>query len=217
MTAHAHRIQFGDAAARADDPHPVRRWLARIAAGTGIAVAVLVLTPIGSALAFAQRPTVPDHPDTAVERAVAALVGDRPLDALALVPDDFERRFGYLPVVVDGRPANPGGDCSSPVPLPDRFENACRTHDFGYDLLRYADATGTPAQPWARIALDAALIDQMHSTCSDPTCDAAAETARAGLAVNTWRQRSGPPVAESSADIAGSYLTRVGATLVGAP
>ncbi|ALG86637.1 hypothetical protein [Gordonia phthalatica] len=183
-------------------------WFIRIGVGLAIAVGILGLLPITAALASASRPTTPPVGATAAERTIAALVGEHPRDALTALPADFEARFGYRPVVVDGRPLNPRGDCSSPVPLPDRFTDACRAHDLGYDLLRYAAAVGRPAGSWARTALDARLIDDMHAVCDDLVCDAAAEAARVGLAMNTWRQRSGPPVRESGAEIAATYLTR---------
>lgn len=37
------------------------------------------------------------------------------------------------------------------------------------------------------------LVTRMHDTCDDPICDAAAELARVGLAVNTWNEGDGPP------------------------
>lgn len=187
---------------------PLTSWLIRIGVGSAIAVALLGLLPITAALTAA-RPAGPPAAATAVERTIAALVGDHPRGALAELPADFDDRFGYVPTVVDGRPLNPHGDCSSPVPLPDRFTDACRAHDLGYDLLRYAAQVGRPAGGWARTALDARLIDDMHAVCDDLACTAAAETARIGLAMNTWRQRSGPPVRESGAEITVTYLTRV--------
>lgn len=187
---------------------PLTIWFIRLGIGLALAVGVLGILPISAALAFGSTPAVPVQPATAAERAIAALVSDHPATALAEIPEDFAARFGYTPTIVDGRPLNPHGGCSSPIPLPDRFTDACRAHDLGYDLLRYAAAAGRPAAGWARTALDATLIDDMHATCDDAGCDAAAETARIGLAMNTWRQRSGPPVKESGTRIATTYLTR---------
>ncbi|RRQ00069.1 hypothetical protein CXF43_09290 [Corynebacterium bovis] len=67
--------------------------------------------------------------------------------------------------MVDGHPENPGGGCSSPVPLPARFEPACRTHDLGYDLLRVAGRRGEPVPPAIRRGLDRQLADRMHAAC----------------------------------------------------
>lgn len=199
----------------ADSPgrQGIRRWVVRLSTGAALTVGVLGLLPISSALADSHRAAPPARPATAAERAIADLVGDRPLDAMRDLPADFSRRLGYRPVVIDGRPLNPAGDCSSPVPLPDRFTDACRAHDLGYDLLRYSDSTGRPAGAWARTALDGRLIDDMHAVCDDPLCHAAAETARTGLAVNTWRQHSGPPVRESGSTIVVGYLSRTAETV----
>lgn len=130
-------------------------------------------------------------------------------------PAGFADRLGYHPVVEDGRPVNPAGSCSSPVPLPRSFEGACRAHDYGYDLLRYAEATGTPVAEGARARMDAALIGDMHRRCTNPLCHTAAEASRLGLAVNTWRQRGAAPVGESGLQIAASLLTRTAETLAG--
>jgi hypothetical protein len=95
----------------------------------------------------------------------------------------------------------------------------CKTHDFGYDLLRLADKDGRPLDGWARIALDQMLVDRMHQVCDDPACDWAADLARMGLSFNTWRQQSGVPVArESFPAIVASTFVRGGeqiASLVG--
>jgi hypothetical protein len=156
---------------------------------------------------------------TPVGAAVAGLTGPRPADAVALLPADFESQMGYRPAVVAGMPIDPAGDCSSPIPLPDRFEPLCKTHDFGYDLLRLADKDGQPLGGWARIALDQMLADRMHQVCDDPACDWAADLARMGLSFNTWRQHSGVPVArESFPAIVASTFVRGGeqiASLVG--
>ncbi|WP_347955934.1 hypothetical protein [Gordonia aichiensis] len=195
-------------ASKTHRPKHFQQWMGRILIGATLSFAVLALTPIASALATTDAAAVPDRPATAAEQTIAALAGDPPADALAFLPADFARRLGYTPVVVDGRPLNPSGDCSSPVPMPEAFTDPCRAHDLGYDLLRYAEATGRPASAWARAALDRRLVADLHDRCTDPACHALAETARAGLALNTWRQRSGPPVRESGAQIAVSYLTR---------
>ncbi len=154
-------------------------------------------------------------PGAGASSALEALVGSRPASALALIPADFPARLGYRPALEDGLPVNPGGSCSSPVPLPARFAAACRMHDFGYDLLRYAEQTRTPLPPHIRARLDARLVSAMHRSCTDPACHSAAELSRAGLALNTWRQRGGAPVRETGAQITLSVVVRVGETLAG--
>lgn len=148
---------------------------------------------------------------------VAALVGSEPTQALAVLPANFEDEMGYRPLIADGAPINPQGDCSSPIPLPGRFESACKVHDFGYDLLRLAGKDGRPLGAWARIALDRMLIDRMHDSCTNLMCDWAADLARAGVAFNTWRQQSGVPVGkESLTTIAASTVVRGGEDIASA-
>lgn len=151
--------------------------------------------------------------------AVAALVGPDPARAVAVLPADFEAEMGYRPELIDGTPTDPAGDCSSPIPLPDRFEHPCKVHDFGYDLLRLAARHGTPLGGWARVALDRMLAQEMHRTCSNPICDWAADLAHTGVAFNTWRQRERAPGAtESTTAIVASSFVRGGeeiAALVG--
>src|SRR5215216_2139325 len=79
----------------------------------------------------------------AVAALVAAPAGQ---DPLAAVPADFASMMGYTPVPVrmaDGtlRLAKPDGACSAPGGgAPFGFQEACKVHDYGYDLLRYAHA-----------------------------------------------------------------------------
>ncbi|GAA1480963.1 hypothetical protein GCM10009624_14030 [Gordonia sinesedis] len=143
------------------------------------------------------------------ERVVRLMTGPDHALALAAVPADFATVMGYRPADVDGYPVNPTGGCSSPVALPDRFEILCRDHDFGYDLLRYADRTGRPIGGWARLSLDRMLVERMERSCDDLACLAAAEVVRVGLALNTWREQDGPPgVGVSASDIATSTVRR---------
>lgn len=146
---------------------------------------------------------------TPAGRTVTALVSARPRHAIDTLPTDFADRFGYRPPIVDGYPTNPHGSCSTPIRLPRRFENLCATHDFGYDLLRYAARHGHPLGGWARRDLDRQLVTRMHGACSSPGCSAAAVAADIALRLNTWRQHDGPPTgAESTGDLLATTLTR---------
>ncbi|MGZ8176433.1 hypothetical protein ACXVUM_00770 [Williamsia sp. SKLECPSW1] len=154
-----------------------------------------------------------DAPDPADLRTpagatIAALTGPHPTDAVPLLRA-ATTELGYTPVVVDGRPTNPHGDCSSPIPLPARFRPFCAAHDLGYDVLRWAARSGHPLGSWARLRLDATLVTAMRHSCDDPACTAAADMAFVGLAVNTWRQHDGVPVAEDAGTIASSVVLRV--------
>lgn len=144
----------------------------------------------------------PATEDPATAAVVAALIGRDPSAAMAHLPASFRSVMGYRPVVErmrDGSyPVNPHGGCSSPVPLPSRFEPFCRTHDFGYDLLRYADRIGRPLGGWARLGLDAMLVRRMAASCGGPLCTASARAARIALRINTWRQFDGAPIPRES-------------------
>ncbi|MGU3293841.1 hypothetical protein [Williamsia sp. M5A3_1d] len=147
--------------------------------------------------------------DTPTGAAVAALTGPRPADAMALIPSGFADEMGYRPVLIDGVPANPDGGCSSPIGLPMSFDAPCKTHDLGYDLLRYGDLTGTPLGPWARQSLDGQLSARMHASCVDDGCQTAADLADAGVAANSRRQGEGVPVTESRSQIVTSTLRMI--------
>ncbi|MFD2399373.1 phospholipase A2 [Prauserella oleivorans] len=97
------------------------------------------------------------------------------------------------------------GGCSTPWGDDDTrwdFGTACRSHDLGYDLLRYAEKKGHPLGPEVREALDDRLSADMHAACahnpqdSASACEAVASVYSAGLVVNSWHQRWGPPVGE---------------------
>jgi hypothetical protein len=78
------------------------------------------------------------------------------------------------------------------------FAVACQAHDFGYDLLRYAERRGGPLDPAARDAIDELLDHDLRVQCTaDSTpasCDATVALFAAGVGFNSWRQVSGPPV-----------------------
>lgn len=168
-------------------------WAFTLLVLAGVNLALHVATAAGDTVESSRA----DHISPA-GAAVTALVGTDHARALQLLPPDFEAVMGYRPQPDDGYPIDPDGSCSSPVTLPSIFEPLCKTHDFGYDLLRYADRTGAPLGAWARLALDRMLVERMSAACSDEACSAAAEATRVGLAVNTWRQSGGAPTAGES-------------------
>jgi hypothetical protein len=87
-------------------------------------------------------------------------------------PADFEKVMGYKPFAIQTRHGqrmqDPFGSASAPGKVgPDmEFDPAAKTHDYGYDLLRYYDRKGTPLGPDARKAADAQfrqdLFDYAH-------------------------------------------------------
>ncbi|KAA9161362.1 phospholipase [Amycolatopsis acidicola] len=147
----------------------------------------------------------------AAERAIDALThpGSQPL-ALNLLPADFTQVTGVKPgamPALDGtmRAVHVDGGCSTPWGDDNTkwdYAVPCKAHDLGYDLLRYADKVGHPLGPEVRASLDARLSDDMHHTCdinpmgSPRLCQAVASMYAAGLKVNSWHQRWGPPVGD---------------------
>ncbi|MBF6130522.1 hypothetical protein [Nocardia brasiliensis] len=176
-----------------------RRAAAVTAAALTTMAATAFLAPAPHAAAASSGPA-----ESAMARiAVAELTSGGP-GSLTAIPDDFAARFGYRPSTLDGLVVNPQGDCSSPVTLPAEFDTACKAHDLGYDLLRYAEEHGEPLGPWARQALDATLDRHMHEACgaradtfSRARCDTMATIAATFVDLNSRRQDYGAPVAES--------------------
>ncbi|WP_280235495.1 hypothetical protein [Nocardia cyriacigeorgica] len=185
------------------DPTAVttRPRMGRVAALTAAALttmaATVMLAPASHAADIAP---VPDN--TSAADAVADLSSGA--GSAAAIPDDFARVMGYRPAVVDGLLVAPHGDCSSPVPLPAEFDTACKAHDLGYDLLRYADRQGASLGPWARQAIDRRLGDRMGRACDTRTdpfargrCHVMAGVADTVVDLNSRRQGYGVPVTES--------------------
>lgn len=182
---------------------PTRRYAALTAAALTAMAATAFLAPAQQAAAAAAP-----IESAQASAAIAELAAGTP-HALTAIPADFVASFGYRPSTVDGVLVNPRGDCSSPVTLPVEFDTACKAHDLGYDLLRYADQRGEPLGPWARQALDATLDRQMHQACaarvdsfSRARCDAMASIAHTAVDLNSRRQDYGAPVVEPLLDTA---------------
>ncbi|TWP53292.1 hypothetical protein FKR81_04795 [Lentzea tibetensis] len=121
------------------------------------------------------------------------------------LPHDFAEEQNRTPRTVtapDGtqRAVDDGGGCSGPAGDTEwDFSVACRAHDLGYDLLRYAEHKGRPLPHDARKELDDRLAADLHRQCeinprdAKTTCHAVAEVYAQGLKFNSWRQRWGPP------------------------
>ncbi|NKQ57407.1 phospholipase [Amycolatopsis sp. K13G38] len=177
---------------------------------------VLTLVLLGFGFVASRPATPPFHgPPTGgalqAERAIDALThpGPEPT-ALSLLPADFTRVTGVTPgaaaapdgtvraVHVDGGCSTPWGDDNTKWD----YGVACKAHDLGYDLLRYADKVGQPLPPSVRASLDSRLSTDMHAMChiepagSPRTCQLVASVFTAGLNVNSWHQRWGPPVGD---------------------
>jgi hypothetical protein len=140
----------------------------------------------------------PEEPQTA--QAILAVTTDEP-GAIAQIPADFPTVMGYRPSVVQIAglllPTRSNGSCSSPFGgTPYHFSAACRQHDLGYDLLRYANRKGEPLGPWARRAIDARFADQTMGRCHHLGCRMVAGFYTGGVWFNSWRQGYGTPVFE---------------------
>ncbi|GAA4532504.1 phospholipase [Amycolatopsis samaneae] len=177
---------------------------------------LVVVVVFAFGLISSRPPSPPDQgPPTgdvlAAQNAIDALVHPGPAaTALALLPKDFTAVSGVTPgsmTARDGtvRAVHTDGGCSTPWGDDNTkwdYAVPCKAHDLGYDLLRYADHKGHPLGQSVRAALDARLSQDMHATCglnpmdSPHTCQVVASLYAAGLVVNSWHQRWGPPVGD---------------------
>jgi hypothetical protein len=186
-----------------------------------LAAGFLVVATI-SGWGQAHRTATVDQPQAA--QAIRAVTGHQPNAAQAL-PSDFRAVMGYLSAVAPTGPTEPNGltkangGCSSPFGgTPYHFTAACRQHDLGYDLLRYANVKGQPLGPWARKAVDHQFAEQTQARCGGLGCRVAAGFYTAMVGFNSWRQGYGTPVAEPISRLAfpigAGLLTAI---LLGAP
>jgi len=202
-----------------------RRLSWRPAAAVLLAILALGLPAVRvDAMPRIQPGPVPAAPAASSAPAVATPVGRGPAaaavtalttapagrDPLAAVPNDFPAVMGYVPAptrMADGtvRLAKPTGACSAPGgDAPFGFEQVCKVHDYGYDLLRYAHAGGRRLTAEARRQLDAMFDRDLHARCQATRpglarlgCHLLAEGFTAVVSVNSWRQHYGNPTRES--------------------
>jgi fucose 4-O-acetylase-like acetyltransferase len=199
-----------------------RSW--RLAAAVLLAVLALGLPAVRvDAMPRTQPAAVPAAPAAGQPAAAASPVGRGPAaaavtalttapagpDPLAAMPADFAPVMGYTPVparMADGtvRLAKPTGACSAPGgKAPFGFEQVCKVHDYGYDLLRYAHAGGQHLTRESRRQLDAMFDRDLHARCQTRHglarvgCHLLAEGFTAAVSVNSWRQHYGNPAKES--------------------
>jgi len=121
-------------------------------------------------------------------------------------PADFEKVMGYSPFLkqteAGPRMQDPHGFASSPGgigPVED-FDVMAKTHDYGYDLLRYFDRKGTPLQPAARKAADKMFREDLfvHANNKDGLVDrwksrSWAQVFATAVELNSRVQGYGPP------------------------
>lgn len=190
---------------------------------SALAGAATVACTVGVAFAPAAGAaiTAPGAPENAAARTgILESIAAQPDPAA--IPEDFVTDAGYRPVIEAGILVNPQGDCSSPIPLPAAFDLACKSHDLGYDLLRYAAAHGQPLGPWARQSVDAALDRRMHAACdargnpvSRTRCQTLATVAATAVDLNSLRQDYGDPVYEPFFEHQGNGLSPATLLLAG--
>jgi hypothetical protein len=88
-------------------------------------------------------------------------------------PADFQQVMGYTPYTIQTkhgpRMQDPFGDASAPGKIgPDKeFDPAAKTHDYGYDLLRYYAKKGTPLNGDARKAADSQFREDLFHYAND--------------------------------------------------
>ncbi|MDC0714567.1 hypothetical protein POL68_39330 [Stigmatella sp. ncwal1] len=88
-------------------------------------------------------------------------------------PADFEQVMGYKPYTIQTehgpRAQDPFGSASAPGKIgPDmEFDPAAKTHDYGYDMLRYYAKKGTPLAPEARKAADQLFREDLFDYAND--------------------------------------------------
>lgn len=173
---------------------------------TVITLAVFVCGVVASRPASGDSGAPPSADVIAATNAVHAFVEPSAThDPHLNLPSDFAQQTGRDPKTItapDGtlRVVDSSGGCSGPAGDTEwDFSAACRAHDLGYDLLRYADHKGQPLGQYARKALDDRLTTDLHTQCrlnprgAEQTCHAVADTYALGLKFNSWRQRWGAP------------------------
>lgn len=196
------RVSFSDNALNPEDTgRPQRRQGARLAMDLRIKShipsrlpAPEATTPAASAVAprAATAPQASARPvDTfapALQRTANVALAPKVTDAQRMneyltgarpPPADFEKVMGYKPYQLQTpngpRMQDPLGFASSPGgigPVED-FDVMAKTHDYGYDLLRYHAKVGQPLGPDARKAADAMFRDDLfaHANAKSGTLD----------------------------------------------
>jgi hypothetical protein len=186
----------------------------------------------GRALAAGAAPTTSSIiADSEAAAAVAGLT-TAATDAPTGVPADFRATMGYRPLVeqigASDELVNPAGGCSSPFGSTRfDFDLACKHHDLGYDVLRYAARSGQPLGPSARQAIDRRFGTDLADRCAQVVgaehglghrlavgieCQASAFVYLGAVDINSWRQGWGTPGVESGV----SWLAAGGMGLVAA-
>ena len=173
-----------------------------------IGFAALVVSGIGHAFLHPAR----NEPSDAA-RLVSSLIEKRA--TLANVPTSFDSNLGYRPVAEAGTLVDPNGGCSTPGRIsPASFDTACRTHDLGYDVLRFAEVDGDRLGAWARFDLDLRLYADMLEPCETVRCQATAAAYYTAVTANSIRQGYKAPTEEPTVPWLGVGLIVLGLALI---
>ena len=197
---------------------PARRIRRAVAAALVVGIAVTCgLGGWGRALAASAAPTTSSVVADSEAAVTVAGLTSAVSDPMTVVPADFLRKMGYRPRVEElggsYELVDPRGGCSSPFgsTLFD-FDLACKHHDLGYDVLRYAARSGQPLGPSARQAIDRRFGSDLAVRCTEVArvvpnlgrrlvvgteCQASALVYLGAVDINSWRQGWGTPGAES--------------------
>lgn len=171
---------------------PIARMKIRVIAGLAdasfvtrlVVLGLLTLAISGAVHALAQP--VSDNTDQASDLIASIVDGEA---NLAQVPIEFIDDMGYVPVPTGHELVNPYGGCSTPGGVgPDDFNDACKVHDLGYDILRYAERHGARLSAKARLELDWKLYGDLLETCETATCSLTATAYYCAVSANSIRQ-----------------------------
>jgi len=173
-----------------------------------IGCVAIAISGVGHALF---HPAQNESDDSA--RLVGLLTEERA--TLASVPASFDSALGYQPVAMAGNLVDPKGGCSTPGRIgPESFDTACRTHDLGYDVLRFAEAEGDRLGAWARFDLDLLLYTETLETCETFRCRATATAYYTAVTANSIRQGYKAPTKEPTLPWLGVVLIVLGLALI---
>ncbi|SDS85609.1 hypothetical protein [Jiangella sp. DSM 45060] len=167
-------------------------------------IGLLVAAILASfALTGAGQVATPSEPENQpAAHAVAVITGRSGGDLAAALPADFAAVMGYRPVAVTDPDSSvhltdPSGGCSWLGDTTYGFGRACRSHDLGYDVLRYATLQGGELGPWARHAIDDRFAADLRARCSlvdgGAGCSSLARATTSAVGFNSWRQGYGNP------------------------
>ena len=145
-----------------------------------------VLTLMISGVAHAVAQPTRDSTDPTSDLVESIVDGEADV---ADVPRSFIEHMGYTPANSSAGLSHPHGGCSTPGAVgPDDFTDACKTHDLGYDVLRYAESHGTRLSAKARLELDWKLYRDLLDVCDTATCSLTATAYYCAVSANSIRQ-----------------------------